>query len=321
MAALCSQGYGYGFEGSFGVAGWDGGAHPGDGFGQDAVSHSRADLKRKIEGAGEEGVDDDEVPGGEPGEAVGGKEAGCGLGCFPGLGRGKEVARAGLAGVKQGLAVGALVDDEGAGGEVAETLVALVGKHGDEAGEVEVGEEVGGAEQVAREAFKEGDAAAGVLDDAELHGAFAGGLAVPKGFEQGEIAPVEQESRKDYEGDEPFAGEGFDVFVIAEGGEEDHEHEPGGKDDAELDQAVEQKRDKAAADAGDGEGERDLLGGIDAKLIGKALAPKTGEVGGWTEGTATGCGRCFGCFAGVLPDALLFEVAHGHKSLDRSSEG
>ena len=57
--------------------------------------------------------------------------------------------------------------------------------------------------------------------------------------------------------------------------EKDEEERDKGPGDDEL---VEQKRYEAAADAGDGELQRDLFGGLDAKLIGKAYAGEAGLV-------------------------------------------
>ena len=118
---------------------------------------------------------------------------------------------------EEGLEAGLFMDDHGAGGEVAEAFVLAVADHGDDAGEVEAGQDVNEADEVAGEGFEEGDLAAGVFDDAELHDAFAGGLAVPEGFKESEVSPEEKEMDKDDEGDQPLSG-GVEFIIGVAGG-------------------------------------------------------------------------------------------------------
>ncbi len=177
--------------------------------------------------------------------------------------------------------------DEGAGGQVAEPLIALVADHRDHAGKVEARHVVDEAQKIASQGLKQGDLAAGVLDDADLHHAFSWGLAVPESLEKGKVAPNDEENNENESGDEPFAAE-LVFRVFAGRGHHGNEDQQQDKQRAKLENVVEQKRHKAAAEAGYGELQRDLFRGLDAKLVG-ITAP-------------------------------LKAAAHDHQSLDRTKE-
>ena len=184
-----------------------GDAHFGDHLLGETFGELGAAAHIDVDRAGEEVIDDVEVIGREASDSVGGEidgkrgndRFGWGGGGEGGSGEGASGGAA-----PDGPLDGALVDDEGSGGEVAETLVALIAEHGDEADRVDAGHPVDDADEIARHGFEEGDLATGIADDAEFAPAFAGSLAVPEGFKEGEVAPVEEEMKEDDGGDHPF---------------------------------------------------------------------------------------------------------------------
>jgi len=120
------------------------------------------------------------------------------------------------------------------------------------------------ADKVAGHGFKEADGASRALDDADAGDALAGGTAVPESLKQGEVAPVKEEDQEKVESGCPLcrdAIEGRDAGQ--EEGEDPHHQAHADKPD----DVVDQKRDEAAADTGEGHLDGDKLRGIDAKLI------------------------------------------------------
>jgi len=225
-----------------------------------------------VDGAGEEVVDDVEVVGGEAGDGVGGEIDGVGIHDRGGWNNGREGS--GGDGAGSGTAPergfgGVLMYNQGAGGEVTEALVAAIAEHDDDADGVEAGEGVDDADEVAGEGFEEGDLAAGVADDAELAESFARGLAVPEGFEEGVVAPVDEEVKDDDGGDEPFFVVTRDALEASGRGadNENDDEEEDGPGDA-LEDGVGEDGEEAAADACDGEADGDLLRSVDGKLVG-----------------------------------------------------
>lgn len=107
-------------------------------------------------------------------------------------------------GAEEGIEVGSGefrdADDDGTGGDVAEALAAAVEEGGDPADEVEEGEEIDGAEQVAEEELTEAEFEAFGIDDAELEQAFADGLTVPEPFGEDAIEDGEEEDAELGEG-------------------------------------------------------------------------------------------------------------------------
>ena len=226
-----------------------------------------------VDGAGKEMVDDVEVVGGEAGDGIGGKIDCVGIGDGRRDGRGGEGSggdSAGTGTTPERRFGGAFVDNKGTGGEITKALAAAIAEHGDDADGVEAGKAVDGADEVARQRFEKGDLAAGVADDAELAEFFAGGLAVPEGFEDGVVAPAEEKDNEEDGGDEPFLAGAIDDHTgeARRGSEnqEEDEEEDGVRD--ELHDGVREQGEEAAADAGDGEADGDLLRSVDGKLVG-----------------------------------------------------
>ena len=174
---------------------------------------------------------------------------------------------------------GEFVHDEGSGGEVAEALVLAVAQHRNYAREIEVGQDVDDAQQVSGKGFEERDLASAVLDDAELHQALAWSLSVPERFKECEVSRDEAEVEENDRGDDPFAGgiqfvRGLrDMRRCAAAGDETNQDR---KQDIskELDEVIDQHRDKTAADSGDRKTQIYLLGRFDVKLVGIAVLLK-----------------------------------------------
>jgi hypothetical protein len=164
-------------------------------------------------------------------------------------------------GAEEGVEVGSSefrdADDDGTGGDVAEALATAVEEGGDPADEVEEGEEIDGAEQVAEEELTEAEFEAFGIDDAELEQAFADGLTVPEPFGEDAIEDGEEE---DAELGEGLAEVGGDEGQAGEEGDED---DVAGDDEGEVDEVGE----GAGEGAGDGEGEFDALRGADAEEV------------------------------------------------------
>ena len=120
--------------------------------------------------------------GGEARDGIGGEIDGVGIDDGGGRnadgseGSGSDGAGSGAT-PERGLG-GAFVDDQGAGCEIAEALVAAIAlkRWGNDADGVEAGEGVDDADEVAGEGFEESDLAAGVADDAKLAESFCPGF-------------------------------------------------------------------------------------------------------------------------------------------------
>lgn len=96
------------------------------------------------------------------------------------------------------------MNDQRAGNKVAQTLLALGEKHGDNAEDIKRGQHVNGAEKVSAHGLKEADRPASLLNDADAHQPFAGRLTMPEGFKQGEVSPMEEKWKSDGNRDAPL---------------------------------------------------------------------------------------------------------------------
>jgi len=247
-------------------------AHPGDHLLREPLGELSAAWNVDVDGASKEVVDDVQVVGREARHRVGRQIDGVRAGLRGGWGWSK---RAGGDGPRGGAAPerrfgSALVYDQGAGGQIAEALIAPVAEHGDNADGIAAGQGVDRSEQIAGHRFEEGDGAAGVTDDAELAEPLAWGLAVPEGLKEREVAPVKQKVNQNDAGDEPFFADPLhEDSADLVGGSDDEEIEQHQNDVSEdLQHRVCQEREEAAAHAGKWQADGDPLRSVDAKLVG-----------------------------------------------------
>jgi hypothetical protein len=214
--ALAAHGVGDGLEHVFGIdARGRSDAHFYGEAREQAGGHVGADVHVKINGAGEEGIDGVEVVGAEAGYGIG-RQGGV-VGQVAKIGAWLVVVKNSAGDDSRGTLradaeIALLMHDEGACGEVAETFLLAIERHGDDADEIEAGEIVDDADEVADHGFKEGDLSAGFFDDANFHNALAGRLAVPEDFKNCVVAPVEAECEEDKHSRDPGA-EGVGNFV------------------------------------------------------------------------------------------------------------
>ena len=89
-----------------------------------------------------------------------------------------------------------LVHDDGAGGQIAEPLVARRHQHRDDADGVDAGQLIDHAQQVAQDGFVDPGRAAGDAQHAEADQPLARRLPVPERLEPGEVAVEQQERRR-----------------------------------------------------------------------------------------------------------------------------
>jgi len=159
-----------------------------------------------------------------------------------------------------------VTNDQGAGSEIAKALMIARDENRDHADcvgnhprtHIDVPDEVAG------HGFEEAYGASGALDDPDASDALAWGAAVVEGLKQREVAPVEQKDQEEIESSCPLRGhavEGSEAWQ--EVGKDRHDNPDADAPDDEIDQ----KRDEAAADAGEGHVNGNEFRGIDAKLI------------------------------------------------------
>ena len=166
-----------------------------------------------------------------------------------------------------------LVHHDGAGGQIAEPLVARRDQHRHDADGVDARHLIDHPQQVAEDGFVDPGRAPGDAQHAEADQPLARRLPVPERLEAGEV-PVEQQERgDDDDGEEPWAAGLWPQQRPCAGHRREHR-----QPDRHLQQHVDRQRQEAAADAGQRELQRDLLRCLDAKLIGcrHRLSPCTG---------------------------------------------
>ena len=91
----------------------------------------------------------------------------------------------------------AVADHQRPGNHVAQPLMPLAHEHGDDAHGVKTGQIVDKAHQVARQRLDKADAAAGLMDHANLCHALARRAPVVEGLKEREIAPLQQEDDRE----------------------------------------------------------------------------------------------------------------------------
>ena len=217
-------------------------------------------FERHVQAALEKCLDRLQVRYGETAECIGGKtcRARRDRRLRRGFGEQARIAQGGRCGQL------AFVNDERAGNEIAEPLMARGDEDADNAHDVGGGQEVNDAHQIASERFEKRDGASALLDDTDLCDALSRRLAVPERFEQREIAPLQEEGDQDHEGDEPLCARGFELL---QAGQEEHRAQDQSEHDCSLQQRIDQDRDEATADSGKRELQRDKLRRLNAKLI------------------------------------------------------
>lgn len=167
-----------------------------------------------------------------------------------------------------GLQIGQsnFTDYQGTGDEITKALVFLGQDGARHADGVERGQPVDNAHKVPGDGFGGSQRAARILDDANAHFAFAGGLAIPENFEESVVAEIKKKEEKEEDCYSPYTG------LWRGGGNQADNHKPTDGDDEahkRLNEDVDGKSEEAAADSSNLKVERRLFRRFNGKLVGK----------------------------------------------------
>ena len=158
----------------------------------------------------------------------------------------------------------AIPNHESTGGQIAKALMVAGYEDGDGTDGVKERDLVDVADEVASHRLKQADRPARALNDTNAGDTLAGGTAVPEGFKEREIAPIEEEDQENIDGDRPLLRE---LIESAEAGHEVGEDFSDDQNARNPNEIVDQQCDEPASDAGNGHLDRYEFRRFNAKLV------------------------------------------------------